>query len=123
VRRVFGYLVRFARTTSGGQSPGRARFASNATVPAGPTSAVGLSRGGNSWTDATLTVASVRWHVRRPSKPPDTAELRTRALIALAELAAERDGDFVAAHRVSSRLGKAPGLGRALEELLERGLY
>jgi hypothetical protein len=52
----------------------------------------------------------------------DPAALQIPALRALAELAAESDGEFVPAHRVSSRLGRAPGLGIALEQLFERGL-
>jgi hypothetical protein len=43
-------------------------------------------------------------------------------LVVLSDLVAERGGEYVPAYRLSARLGKAPGLGRALEQLLEHGL-
>jgi hypothetical protein len=63
----------------------------------------------------------VRWRITLPPKP-DPAALQMPALGILADLCDERDGDFVPAHRVLRRLGRARGLGIALEELLERGL-
>ena len=56
-------------------------------------------------------------HTRRtPPVEPGTV------LVALRDLAIEHDGDYVPAHELVHRFGQLPGLGAALETLLDEGL-
>jgi hypothetical protein len=62
----------------------------------------------------------VRWGPRK-SRRPAYAD-RGRVLKTLADLSAENGWGFVPMHKVVKRLGRSPGLGAVIEDLIRGGL-